>query len=246
MVEIRYGESYEMADLTGRSVAEVREHYKQQLGIPDKAQAKLDGKGISKKHEAETWLGDNDSLTFARKSRRGLFLIGSVLLSFFVTSGVFAYGALTASVSATVTSASADFAVVAAGTAPSWNYWGGAKGTISSQTGVFTVTPEATPAYTGDMVVQVYITNADELIKAYRVLLLNITVTDDAPTTFGPQVLTLENPVAEIELSSYDVVTSGDLDVNVTGGFYVSHFWKAAASGNEAPDLFCKVIQAGP
>ncbi|MBA7705412.1 hypothetical protein ES703_114240 [subsurface metagenome] len=28
MVEIRYGEHYEMADLTGRSVAEAREQYK--------------------------------------------------------------------------------------------------------------------------------------------------------------------------------------------------------------------------
>ena len=39
MVEIRYGEHYEMADLAGKSVAQAREQYKQEFDIPDKAKA---------------------------------------------------------------------------------------------------------------------------------------------------------------------------------------------------------------
>lgn len=53
MTEIRYGEYYEMADLAGKSVAQAREQYKQEFGIPDKAQAKLNGKGIRQKAGAQ-------------------------------------------------------------------------------------------------------------------------------------------------------------------------------------------------
>jgi len=93
MVEIRYGKHYEMADLAGKSVAQAREQYKQEFGIPDKAKASLNGKGIGQKHELVTALAHDDSLTFAQKSRRGLFFIGAVLLALAITGGVFAYGA---------------------------------------------------------------------------------------------------------------------------------------------------------
>ena len=73
MVEIRYGEHYEMANIAGKSVAQAREQYKQEFDIPGKARASLNGKGIRQKHELVTALGDNDSLTFAQKSRKGLF-----------------------------------------------------------------------------------------------------------------------------------------------------------------------------
>lgn len=39
MVEIRYGDYSEQADLAGKSVAEACEQYKLELGIPDKATA---------------------------------------------------------------------------------------------------------------------------------------------------------------------------------------------------------------
>ena len=85
MIEIRYGEHYEMADAAGKSVAQAREQYKQEFGIPDKAQASLNSKGIKQKHEPKTALGDNDSLTFAQKSMKGLFFVGAILLALAVT-----------------------------------------------------------------------------------------------------------------------------------------------------------------
>ena len=46
MVGIRYGEHYQEVDLAGKTVAEVREQYKEEFGIPDKAQVSLGGKSI--------------------------------------------------------------------------------------------------------------------------------------------------------------------------------------------------------
>ena len=60
MVEIRYGEHYELASLAGKNIAEVREQYKQEFGIPDRAQAKLNGQEIGKKHELKQELKDDD------------------------------------------------------------------------------------------------------------------------------------------------------------------------------------------
>ena len=122
MVEIRYGERYEMADLAGRSIADAREQYKQEFGIPDKAQASLNSKGIGKKHEPMTALGDNDSLTFAEKSRKGLFFIGAILLALAITGGIFAYGATTATVTLGLI-AKTDFAEVVAASPTVWNVW---------------------------------------------------------------------------------------------------------------------------
>ena len=91
MVEIRYGEHYEVADLAGQLLAEAREQYKEEFGIPDKAQAKLNGKPVKKKLEAVTELGDGDEFSFAEKGRRGLILVGTFLLAIAITGSLFAY-----------------------------------------------------------------------------------------------------------------------------------------------------------
>ncbi|GAJ02235.1 unnamed protein product, partial [marine sediment metagenome] len=142
MVEIRYGERYEMADLAGRSIANAREQYKQEFGIPDKAQASLNGKGIRQKHEPVTALGDNDSLTFAEKSRKGLFFIGAILLALAITGGIFAYGATGDIVDLDLTAQSDFAAVVQAATPPTWDVWGSYKGAVTAGD-LFTVTPDA-------------------------------------------------------------------------------------------------------
>lgn len=41
MVEIRYGEQYEAADLAGTSVAEAREWYKSEFDVPERAKTYL-------------------------------------------------------------------------------------------------------------------------------------------------------------------------------------------------------------
>ena len=70
MVEIRYGEHYEVADLAGQLVAEARERYKEEFGIPDKAQAKLNGKRVRRAFERRMRLFNGDKLSFGEKAPR--------------------------------------------------------------------------------------------------------------------------------------------------------------------------------
>ena len=243
MVEIRYGEHYEMADLAGRSVAQARKQYKQEFGIPDKAQASLNSKGIRQKHEPVTALGDNDSLTFAPKSRKGLFFIGAILLALAITGGVFAYGQTTITVGLTL-DAQNDFAAVAvAASPPTWDVWGSYKGSVDTGD-LFTVTPDVPGSWTGDMSVVLTLTNSHELVAAYRILVLEIEIWDSTPVTpvkvGTTEYLTMGNGEISIEIDQTGLIPP--YDVRLTGGFYITHRggWTADA---EDPSIFCQVLQ---
>ena len=254
MIEIRYEEHYEMADVAGKSVAQAREQYKQEFGIPDKAQANLNGKGIRQKHELNTALGDNDSLTFAHKSRKGLFFVGAILLALAVTGGVFAYGALNYTVTGTVTAESSEFAdAVVGANNPTWSLWGGYTGAIPATTEVFYVEPGA--GFTGDFVIQLYLTNVDDLVEVYRVMGMRWTVTLGTSTGItaitvtptSPGFLSLTHPTIDLEISTTGAPIAGDqLDVNLSGGFFRTHYYGAGPwGGSEDPQILLKVIQKG-
>jgi len=85
MVEIRYGDQYEITDLAGQTVGEAREQFKAEFGIPDKAQAKLNGSKVKTNTEIDTVLYDDDKLTFAVSRGKTPFLIGALLLALAVT-----------------------------------------------------------------------------------------------------------------------------------------------------------------
>ncbi len=240
MVEIRYGENYEMADLAGKSVAQAREQYKQEFGIPDKAQANLNSKGIGQKHEPVTALGDNDSLTFAEKSRKGLFFIGAILLALAITGGVFAYGATTTTAGLTLT-AQSDFAeVAAAGSPPTWDVFGSYKGKVTAGD-LFTVTPDTN--WTGDMSVLLTLTNSHELVAAYRILVLEIEIYDSnaSPVQVGTtEYLTMANGEVSIEFSP---TADPPYDVRLTDGFYITHRGGWTPLNAEDPSIFAQVLQ---
>lgn len=241
MVEIRYGERYEMADLAGRSIADAREQYKPEFGIPDKAQARLNGKGIGKKHEPITALGHNDSLTFAEKSRKGLFFIGAILLALAITGGIFAYGATTATVSLTLTD-QPDFASVAADPSPpTWNVWGSYKGKVVAGD-LFVITPDA--GWTGDMSVVVTLTNAHDLIEAYKMLVFEIEVWDDvaAAKATGSTTEYITLGKGDIDIDFTQGAPAGTYTVKIISGFYITH--KGGWTQNkEDPNLLCQVLQ---
>jgi len=242
MVEIRYGEHYEMADLAGRSIADAREQYKPEFGISDKAQASLNGKGIGKKHELVTALGDNDSLTFAPKRRKGLFFIGAILLALAITGGVFAYGATTTTVDLLLTGTSDYAAVLAEPSPPTWTVWGKFKGEVTAGD-LFEITPEA--AYTGDMVALLTLTNTYDLVETYRVLVLEIEIWDSAgtPVQVGTtEYLTMDKGVIEIEIDQSGFTSP--YDVRLVNGYYITHRggWDA---GKEDPTILCDIIQKG-
>ena len=238
MVEIIYREQSEVAELAGRSVAEVREQYRTEFGIPDRAQAKLNGKLLKRKLEADMRLGDDDELSFAQKGRRGLFVIGATLLAMAITGGIFAYGATTTTLGLVVQDYGDFAAVAAAGTPLTFNAWGSYKGNIPAGD-LFTVTPEANLT-NADFSILVTIANAQQLVECYRILVMEVEVTDNtAATIAGPEYLSLGR--GEID---FDVDWDADTPytVEVTAGYYVTHKggW---TSGREDPLIMCQVLQ---
>ena len=112
MVEIRYGENFEVADLAGLTVGEAREQFRAEFGIPDKARAKLNGQKVKESTEPDTILNDDDKVSFAVSRSKGPFLVGALLLALALTGGVFAYGFINASTTLTATISDSNFADV--------------------------------------------------------------------------------------------------------------------------------------
>lgn len=240
MIEIRYGEHSEQADLAGESVAQAREQYKSVLGVSDKAKAYLNGKRVKPELEPDLKLSDCDELSFKEGSKMPL-LVAALLLTLVVTGGMFAYAQTSVSVDVDVTR-EADFASVAASVAPTgWTVFGKYKGTIPSGD-LFTITPAT--GYPGDLVATVYIGNGDELVNVYRVLVMRLIVKDSLDATIvTPQLLTLSK--GEVDLA-IDVSTgTAPFYVESDGGFYITHGFAGWTIGtdDEDPLLYIDVTQ---
>jgi hypothetical protein len=258
MVEIRYGEYNESADLAGLSVAEARQQFKGELGIPDKAKARINGKKVNGLLEGETCLTDDDRLTFSQAKGSGIFLVGALLMSLAVTGGIFAFGWINATTTLDAVAATSDFAAVTANTSDplTWSPYGFHKGSIAgvgNEKPIFDIDTE-TSGYTGDLVVTVSLANADELVKPYRVLSLKLELIDSDTSAVldinengaGADdfaLLTLGNG----EVSMFPDGTAGRMTVRVKSGFYITHIYKGSAWGSsyEDPVLFCEVAQRG-
>jgi len=252
MVEIRYGDQFEVSELAGLTVSEAREQFKAEFGIPAKAHAKLNGSKVKASDEVDTVLNDNDRLAFAVSKSRGAYLVGALLLALAVTGGVFAYGWInsTATLSASIVESNfADVSVNSSYTSISWNGWGFHKGTIPGGS-LFDVNPGT--GYTGDLVVTVTIGNGDKLASVYKVLALQLEVVDQ--TTLTPQdisagasqtwtMLTLDNGQASLFIDNI----SDNMTVRVKNGFYITHAHPNAGwsvlPADRAPELFCEVAQ---
>jgi len=254
MIEIRYGDYYEVVDMAGQSVSEAREQFKAEFGIPDKARAKLNGRKVKGKLESEIGLNDDDKLSFAETRGKGVFLVAALLMAFAVTGGVFAYGFTTSTVTFSVTmpAGGADFvAVTVNNTVPiGWTPYGSSKGSTGNGT-LFDI-DTATSNYTGDMVATLYITNADELIEVYRVLAMFIAVYNSSGNVVDINADGSANVSNDYVLLTLD---NGSVDLNIAGaadvftvkldsGFYATHIWDTSwSSGSAAPALYLDIAQ---
>ena len=246
MVEIRYRDQYEVADLTGRSVSDARKLFKNELGIPDKATAKLNGKRVKGNLEADTRLTECDTLSFSRPTGRGPLLIGALLLTLAITGGVFAYTATSTSAQLGVV-AQTDFVTVSSNltdnvTGDTWNIFGKYKGTLPDGN-LFTIVPAA--GYPGDLVATISLGNGDDMVKAYRVWVMNVEIRDEDDALASSGVLTLSNGEVELAIDVSATNPTGYY-VKSTGGFYVSPLWQgfwAANDGAEDPLLYIDVVQ---
>ncbi len=259
MVEIRYGDQYEITDLAGRTVSDAREQFKSEFGIPGKATAKLNGSKVKASIEMDTVLNDDDKLTFAVSRSRTPFLIGALLLALAVTGSVFAFGFINASTTLTTGPATNDFASVTSNAtiATAWTPYGYYKGSISvtatNGTPLFYVDTGAS-GYTGDLVVTVSLANGDTLAKCYRMLSLKLGMCtshgfamdiNESGTIDGSDyvMLTLDNGSVSLFPSN---VTANNMTVRLKSGYYITHVFKAAnwaVAANYQPLLFCEVGQ---
>ncbi|MFA5309658.1 MAG: hypothetical protein WC370_09280 [Dehalococcoidales bacterium] len=254
MIEIKYGEQYEVADLAGQTVSEAREQYKPELGIPKNTSAILNGTRIKRSSEIDTVLNDDDKLTFAATRSKAPYLVGALLLALAITGGVFAFGFINATATLNATTINSNFADVSVNTtgvnALTWNAYGFFKGSIPGNYIIFNVTPAA--SYTGDLVVTVTLGNADQLIKRYRVLAFQLEMVNaitNAPLDINESgtadandwvMLTLENG----SVSLFTKAGATPMAVRVKGGFYITHVYPQLGwSGSASPDLFCEVAQ---
>jgi len=252
MTEISYGTRHETADLANRSVREARKLFSDEMGIPGNATARLNGRKIKGSLEAETLLGDCDTLSFTRPAGKGAFLIGALLLSLVITGGIFAYTYTNASTTLNVVAGGGDFAAISVNntSTPSWTPFGSFQGSTGGGT-LFDV-DTATSGYTGDLTITVSIANGDSLVEAYRVLSLFIEMRDSsnnlvdingdgANNTADFALLTMRNGSVEL----YVTQTSVDsYTVRLKNGFYVSNTWGAGGwAGSEAPVLYAEVAQ---
>jgi len=261
MVEIRYGEQYEVADLAGQTISEAREQFRAEFGIPDKARAKLNGSKVKGSAELDTVLNDDDQLSFAVARSRAPFMVGALLLALACTGGVFAYGFINASDSLTVGTPGGNFADVSVNSSGfadlTWQTYGHFKGSIVADytvngTPIFNIDTTGA-SYTGDLVVTVSLGNADELAKVYKVLSLKLDMgypdgnvmdinADGTPSSSDWVMLTLNNG----EVSMFPGGTANVCTVRVKSGFYITHARPSGGYGggaDAAPELFCEVAQ---
>ncbi|MBN1161715.1 MAG: hypothetical protein JXA17_07210 [Dehalococcoidales bacterium] len=256
MVEIRYGDQYEISDLAGQTVSEAREHFKSEFGIPDKASARLNGSKIKGNVELDTVLNDDDKLTFAVSRSRTPFLIGALLLALAVTGGVFTFGFINASISVGGL-ATNDFASVTSNSTLSWTPYGYYKGAIAAAanaTPIFNV-DTLSSTYAGDLAVTVSLANGDTLAKCYRMLALRLVMCDsngdlmdineDGTIDASDYVLlTLDN--GSVSMFPNGIGGGDEMTVRIKSGFYITHIYKGAnwaTASDYQPFLFCEVAQ---
>ena len=171
-------------------------------------------------------------------------LIIAIVAALAITSGVFAFTYTTATTTIGVTAIESDFAEVTANTTYSPPTVFG-KYTGTWPTGyLFDIVP-ATPDYTGDLVIHVYLVNVGELIRYYHHLNMKLEFQDTDNITADDQgiaqVLNLNNADVTFDWSSGN--GTSPFYVKLTGGSYRLHKWKTMTGGSVQPQLWVEVTQ---
>jgi hypothetical protein len=249
MVEIRYRDQFEVSELAGQTVAEAREQFKAEFGIPNKAQVKLNGVKVKSSAECDTVLNDDDKLTFAVSRGRGAYLVGALLLALAITGGIFASGFINATTTLTVGLQNnfADVTVNASASSLTWSAFGFYKGTINTGTGIGIFNVKPATGYTGNLATTISLGNAGDLAKVYRVLSLQLAMVSggvDLDVSAGNgqnwAMLTLDNG----SVTLFTDAGSANMTVVVKRGFYITHAKPFAGwSGAAGPELFAEVAQ---
>ena len=170
-------------------------------------------------------------------------LIIALVALLVITGSMFAYAFTTATATIGVGAPTSDFANITANssiTAPT--VFGKFTGTWPSSP-LFTITPDA--AYTGDLVIRVYMVNTGQLIRYYEHLNMSLQFTDNTSATADEQgeiqVLNLQN--SEVLFTWASGNGTSPYTVDLTGGGYRLHPFKTLTGGSYQPQIWCEVTQ---
>ncbi|MFC1940821.1 hypothetical protein ACFLWL_00180 [Chloroflexota bacterium] len=245
MIEIRYGKQRELADLAGKSVADVREQYSSTFGIPERVRAILNGEPVRKELEDRMMLNDEDALSFEVKSRikRPAVMLTAFLVTLAISGGVFAYTYTTATATISIGAVTSDFATVSVNSSYSPPTVFGKFTGIWPTGYLYDIVPA--DGYTGDLVITVYIANTGNLVRYYQHVNMLMEFQDSTGTKMDDQqsakLLTLQNAEAEFYWSSGN--GTSPYYIKMTGGGFRLYRWKTLTGGSVTPIIYCEVTQ---
>ncbi|MFC1915937.1 hypothetical protein ACFLW4_04505 [Chloroflexota bacterium] len=176
---------------------------------------------------------------------RKILIIALVAL-LVVTGSMFAYTFTTATATIGVTAPTSDFATITTGNVTAPTVFGKFTGTWPTSD-VYTITPDA--AYTGDLVISVYLINAGELIRQYQHLNMKLQFLDSANTTADEQGVASDNAQVLNMQNSQVLFTwtygtgTGPYKIRLSGGSFRMHPFKSLGSGSYQPQLWAEITQ---
>lgn len=177
------------------------------------------------------------------KNRGAKVILSALILTLVVTGSAFAYAYTTTTKEIGASAYATDYADVSSNASISYNFHGRERGIIGGGV-LFDITKAST--YTGDLEVNVYLSNVDELQKDYSFWMLRLELIDSDNTTTKDmegitQVLSLDNPFVTFIGNDWDEPCY----VNVLGGSFRA-FPIVHGLGGYNPLIFAQVTQVGP
>ena len=176
------------------------------------------------------------------------YLIVALMASLAVTGGMFAY-AYTSQTTTITATGTADFAAISPNTTSPCNYsiFGNYRGAIPAGN-LFSI--NVTSGHNGDVSVNVYLGNADQLGKNYGLWLMRIGLVDVADNTTQDvemiyKPLTLQNGI--VSFVADNLSSSNEYAIRCDGGVYKAHPWAYITRGGWGtinPSITAEVLQA--
>lgn len=260
MIETRYGDhvhELDLAEAADTSIAEAREFYEDEYGMPKGTNAVLNGRAVAEDLESKLMLNEGDRLSFvAKRKSRTPMILGALLLSLLISGGVFAFAWTSANASIGAI-AKNDIAEVSVESIPDLgNVWGHYRGEIPADgnpVDVFKIDIE--DEYTGDLQVDVYLTNVHDLSKVYKHINMKLQLVDYEGdvlhSTSGHEweLLTLENGRVKLDLDKSLISSPTDnsiVYVKLLGGGFTTHNQELMPWSDGyaiSPVMFCEVTQ---
>ncbi|MBU2535483.1 MAG: hypothetical protein ABIK32_04710 [Chloroflexota bacterium] len=175
------------------------------------------------------------------------YLVIALVASLAITGGMFAYAFTTKTTTITATSGGADYAVIGPNTTDPCGYtvFGKYRGSIPEG---YLYSINVTSGYPGDLAVNVYLNNIDQLGKNYGLWMMRLDLvqpSDNASMDIegGVKVLSMQNGV--VSFVSNNMTAGSEYRIRSDGGVYKSFSWGYWPGGTAiSPSLTAEVLQA--